>query len=363
MNIKKILGGMSAVALGVGVTVVTAFAATTYTPGGDAIIVAGGNPGKAAQIRSDAGITPSYGFVRVTPDTPIAWEDLDVLSTDFNVTDDSCGGGSPRIQIALDTNNDDLFDGNVHIAFGPSPSFAGCTTGWQSTGNLIGNADAGRYDYSAFGGSAFTTYSNAPASVLTGKVLRISVVVDGSWSAAATGGDSEQTVLVDNITLNSDVTTFDPVLVAPPTDKEMCKKGGWKIFNNPSFKNQGACVSFVESNDRAGKRLQTFAASESYYYNGLSVSDGLYATGPISFTWDSVTGVVTGGYWNEISPAYTGTTYYNIVESGTVSGTTVNLTFDRTLPTINHFTFEGTLVGGVLTGKMAGPYLFSATGL
>jgi N-acetylneuraminic acid mutarotase len=36
-------------------------------------------------------------------------------------------------------------------------------------------------------------------------------------------------------------------LVGPPTDKRQCMGSGWKIFNNPSFKNQGQCVSFVES--------------------------------------------------------------------------------------------------------------------
>jgi hypothetical protein len=35
------------------------------------------------------------------------------------------------------------------------------------------------------------------------------------------------------------------VKVGPPTDKDQCKKDGWKQFNNPSFKNQGDCVSFV----------------------------------------------------------------------------------------------------------------------
>lgn len=34
-------------------------------------------------------------------------------------------------------------------------------------------------------------------------------------------------------------------LVGPPTDKDQCKDGGWQGFNNPAFKNQGDCVSFV----------------------------------------------------------------------------------------------------------------------
>jgi hypothetical protein len=39
--------------------------------------------------------------------------------------------------------------------------------------------------------------------------------------------------------------TATPTLVAPPTSKDQCKDGGWKSFNNPSFANQGGCVSFV----------------------------------------------------------------------------------------------------------------------
>jgi hypothetical protein len=36
-----------------------------------------------------------------------------------------------------------------------------------------------------------------------------------------------------------------------PTSKKECKKGGWRRFTNPSFKNQGQCVKFV--NHHGGK--------------------------------------------------------------------------------------------------------------
>jgi hypothetical protein len=35
------------------------------------------------------------------------------------------------------------------------------------------------------------------------------------------------------------------VPIGPPTSKDQCKKGGWQLFNNPAFKNQGDCVSYV----------------------------------------------------------------------------------------------------------------------
>lgn len=59
---------------------------------------------------------------------------------------------------------------------------------------------------------------------------------------------------LDNVVVNldSDNTTYDfepaPVLVGPPVNKDECKKDGWKTFNNPSFKNQGQCVSYTNHN-------------------------------------------------------------------------------------------------------------------
>jgi YVTN family beta-propeller protein len=36
------------------------------------------------------------------------------------------------------------------------------------------------------------------------------------------------------------------VVANTPTSKDQCKQGGWRTFTNPTFKNQGDCVSFVE---------------------------------------------------------------------------------------------------------------------
>ena len=38
----------------------------------------------------------------------------------------------------------------------------------------------------------------------------------------------------------------------PPTSKDQCKKNGWKSFNNPTFKNQGDCVSYVATGGKNG---------------------------------------------------------------------------------------------------------------
>jgi len=107
---------------------------------------------------------------------------------------------------------------------------------------------------------------------------------------------------------------------------------------------------------------KTFTAADSLYYNGPTDSAPLYGTGAFSFTWNPITGAVTGGYYNEIVPPVSGTTYDNIVSGGSVVGNAVSLTFTRTVPNNYAFSFTGTLTGNTLTGQLDGPYLFTATG-
>lgn len=45
------------------------------------------------------------------------------------------------------------------------------------------------------------------------------------------------------------VTTRAPLV--SPANKDQCKNNGWKTFNNPVFKNQGDCVSFIQSSTKA----------------------------------------------------------------------------------------------------------------
>jgi hypothetical protein len=44
---------------------------------------------------------------------------------------------------------------------------------------------------------------------------------------------------------------FQTYVLQAPASKQQCKKGGWRRFKNPSFKNQGQCVKFV--NHHSGK--------------------------------------------------------------------------------------------------------------
>lgn len=84
-----------------------------------------------------------------------------------------------------------------------------------------------------------------------GSNVRMFALNVGDTSASDVGLDG----YLDNVvvTTSSDETiyNFDPALT--PATKEECKNGGWMSFNSPAFKNQGACVSFVQANPNANK--------------------------------------------------------------------------------------------------------------
>jgi choice-of-anchor C domain-containing protein len=63
----------------------------------------------------------------------------------------------------------------------------------------------------------------------TSTTLSFASQTEGFWGPA-----------LDNVTITN-------VLTA----KDQCKKDGYKTYTNPSFKNQGDCVSYVQSNPRA----------------------------------------------------------------------------------------------------------------
>lgn len=52
----------------------------------------------------------------------------------------------------------------------------------------------------------------------------------------------------DDFSINS-VDITDPLV-----NKYQCMKGSWKNYSDPTFKNQGECVSFLMSNSKSGKR-------------------------------------------------------------------------------------------------------------
>ena len=233
-KIKIVLGSGTIAAM---LTPLVALALTPLLFGG-AVIDSG-----SVKLVSD-GTDPFSAVVFNMPDG-MTLPDLGSLSTDFNVTDDDCYGGSPRFQLRIDNDNDGVIsagDKNIFVYLGPHPSFSGCTPNtWTSSGELIGIAQT-RYDTSQLGGTFYDTHANALVLAGSKELLRVSIVVDSNWGFL----DGEQTILVDNLNIDGEVFDFNP-----PTDKNQCKNGGWQSFLSPVFKNQGDCVSFVASEGKA----------------------------------------------------------------------------------------------------------------
>jgi hypothetical protein len=122
-----------------------------------------------------------------------------------------------------------------------------------------------RYDYVPASGSTtgFTTFTYNPldtpvnvgsrnsascpstmAALIAadpGAVIRVFAINVGDTSTSDTGLAG----FIDNVVVNTTdgTTTYD---LEP--SKEACKRGGWRTFTSPVFNNQGACVSYIQSN-------------------------------------------------------------------------------------------------------------------
>lgn len=143
-----------------------------FTTEGDVTVQ--GNQAKLVSDFSDTATTNDISKIAFSVPAGLKVGDIDTLSAEFNVTDDDCGGGSPRFTIATPS-------GNIFVHFGPAPSFTGCTPStWLSTGNLVTNTDR-RVDAGQVGGSPSMTYSEMLAVASGLAVTRIEFNVDAGW--------------------------------------------------------------------------------------------------------------------------------------------------------------------------------------
>jgi hypothetical protein len=266
---KKLL--LAAVAV-LGLAVAAPALAADPTTGGTATITNG-----VATLVSNTSVanTPNddFGYVQLTLPAGLTLAQITELSAEYNVTDDDCGGGSPRFELNYGVNK------NMWVYFGPSPSFTGCTANtWLSTGNVVGTTDAGRVDTSQLtNGSQNTTWATAVTLIGTQPINYIRVVVDGGWKLA----DGEQTVMLRNVKLNG--TTFlAPTAPTPAKTNpaKLCKAqlaamGSRSAFNElwgktGTSNGYGKCVAAVAKARNAGKtQAQILAAIDTCKARGL----------------------------------------------------------------------------------------------
>jgi hypothetical protein len=126
----------------------------------------------------------------------------------------SCGGGSPRIQIAIDGDGDGKFnqfpggpDQNAFGYVGHAPFGTGCITGEWDIIDMTDNI--GRWDLSQFGGGMTFTWDQAQAFVTATfpnhRVISGSLVDDsGSFALTSRGQAYYDLVTIENRTLEND---------------------------------------------------------------------------------------------------------------------------------------------------------------
>jgi len=137
-------------------------------------------------------------------------------------------------------------DGNAGAISKTFPTVVGHT--YIVTFDLAGNPDDGPIVKTLHvdAGGAPTTYTFDT----TGKTAS-----DMGWASQT----FEFTATAPSTTLN--FTSMDTGFYGPALDnvvvtnvltsKDQCKKGGWMAYTSPSFKNQGDCVSYLQSNPHA----------------------------------------------------------------------------------------------------------------
>jgi hypothetical protein len=117
-----------------------------------------------------------------------------------------CQGGSPRFNVVT----------NVKTFF------LGCN---NVTPTINANGTA-TYTFTA----ATIAAAGNQVPVPTGTISSVDVLIDVQGTAD-----------LSNITFNGQAQNL---IAGGPTSKAQCKHGGWKLFTDPSFKNQGQCVSW-----------------------------------------------------------------------------------------------------------------------
>ena len=127
-----------------------------------------------------------------------------------------CQGGSPRFNVVTTVG---LF-------------FLGCNNVTPTT-----NAD-GTVTYTFTAATLAAAGQQVPTP--TGTVQTVSVLIDVQGTADLT-----------NVTFNGKLQKLAP---GKADFASSCKKGGWKSFTNPKFKNQGQCVKYMAHARNAAKK-------------------------------------------------------------------------------------------------------------
>jgi hypothetical protein len=185
----------------------TAFAQSTssvasakgYSFFGSAKLVKPGNHSvHAVLLESSTADKPGYSGIDFNVPAGLTFAGVQTLSTDYDFTINSCGGGSPRFQI-------NIAGVNAFVYIGPPPNYTGCPmNAWTNTGNLA--TPTSFVDTSQLpGGTFYDTFASADLKYGSDAVTGIQLVADGAFFFPS---NPQQDVRVDNIVINSKTYSF-----------------------------------------------------------------------------------------------------------------------------------------------------------
>lgn len=198
----------------------------------------------ALQLKTDSTNAAKAQFLN-GDEAGTALSDVTELSYYTKQNSASFSAGLPSFQLAIDTDGtigDGL--GFTTLVYEPYNNFGNAAVQnntWQQW-----DVDAGTF-WSSRSVGGLTAGAGGPPFYSIQQVLALNpnaVVV--AFGVNIGTFNPIYDVETDGVVFNGTVYDFE----ASPSKKDDCKNDGWKLFSNPSFKNQGACVSYVAS---AGK--------------------------------------------------------------------------------------------------------------
>jgi hypothetical protein len=150
------------------------------------------------RIRTD--VAPFFGTVSRRANVPVDRLDNMLELKAWFTAPMSCAGGSPRIQLAIDSDGDGQSDGNAFGYFGPPPNFTACPTEtwlyedltgagdvaitapplFPSTGRTTPNEEL-EWDLTQFGGAFYNTWSEVEtffSAMPSHRVCSVALVAD-----------------------------------------------------------------------------------------------------------------------------------------------------------------------------------------
>lgn len=157
----------------------------------------------------------------------------------ISIVDSGSSASVNNTIIANSTAGGDCFNfaATINTSYSLIENGLACVNGTNSN-NLTGDPNLG-------------PLQNNGGSTLTHAVLPGSIVIDAGNSSLTTDQRGVarpfDSAIYSNAGNGADIGSFE-YQGSTPTNKDQCKNGGWMSFDNPTFTNQGQCVSFVVSN-------------------------------------------------------------------------------------------------------------------